>query len=139
MRKHTNNSFTQYALIVFLGAVMIFGQAFKFHMHTQHNGMPSPTTSHIIAVHPASLLDSLSFGTYHEDTTSHHHSTEIDISLDSVANTIDLFDLFGLVFLVSSLLLCIPLLRITTRLYIQNNILTPLNFLLSPPLRAPPL
>jgi len=46
-------------------------------MHTQHNGIPSATTEHIIAVHPTPLLDGLSYGTYHEDTTSHHHSTEI--------------------------------------------------------------
>jgi len=139
MRILTDNSAIKYTLIVLFGAVLVFGQAFKFHMHTQHNGIPSPTSSHIIAVHPASLLDGLSYGTYHEDTTSHHHSAEIDISLDSVANTIDLFHLFGLVFLVTGLLLCIPLLRITTKFYIEKNKFTSLNLLLTPPLRAPPL
>jgi len=141
MRKYTINSMTQYALIAFMGIVLLFGQAFKFHMHIQHDGIPSSNTAHVIDVHAVSSVHDTSYGTHHapiENTENHHHSAEIDVSIDSVSTKIESLNSIVLLFLVVSIFLFIPLLRSTCRFYIQKIISTSPNFLLYPPLRAPP-
>ena len=142
MRKYTNNSISQYVLVAFLGMVLLFGQAFKFHMHIEHDGIPSSTTAHVIDVHATSSIHDMSHDLHHdsiENTGNHHHSAEIDISLDSLSTKIKLLNSLVLLFLVVSIFLCIPLLRATCRFYTQKIKPTSLNFLLYPPLRAPPV
>jgi len=138
MRKVSNSSVIQYALIICLGITLLFGQAFKFHMHIQHESVPSSTTAHIIGVHASSSLHGMSHNTHHEETGNQHHAAEIDISLDSVATKIELLNSIVLLFLVASIFLCVPLLRSFSIFAKHKTKLTSPNFLLYPPLRAPP-
>jgi len=138
MRSKYNNTVIQYALIVCLGTALLFGQAFKSHMHIQHDGVTSSASTHIIDVHAVLTSHDVSYDKHHSEVDNHPHSTEIDVSVDSVATKIKLLNSIVLLFLVASIFLCIPLLR-SIRIFAKHKTkLTSPNFLLSPPLRAPP-
>jgi len=116
----------------------VLRQAFKFHMHLEHDGSPASTTAHVIDVHAVSSVHDTSSSAHHDDIENHHHSAEVDVSLDSVSTKIKLLNSIVLLFLVASIFLFIPLLRSTCKFYIQKIKPTSPNFLLHPPLRAPP-
>ena len=118
--------------------MLVFSQAFKFHMHVQHVGDPSPSAQHVIAIHSADILGDLTDKASHESVDEHHHPIEIDVSLDSIATKIDLSNSMALIFLIVSVLLLFPLLPNKGK-YSTKQIQPSSSFsLLSPPLRAPP-
>lgn len=139
MRKYTNNSFFRYALIACLALTLALGQASKLHMHIEHDDVLSSTMSeHKLDVHIASSLHDSTHDTHHQDGFQDHHLTDYKVSPDSVVKKIESFTPFILLFLFVSLFLGIPQLRSTFRQHIQTK-LTSSYYLLSPPLRAPPI
>lgn len=140
MRKYTNNSFFQYALIACLAIALILGQVVKLHMHIEHDDVLSSTsTEHIVDVHVASSLHDSAHDTHHQDDfQDHHHQAEIKVSPDSVVKKIESFNSYILLFLFVSFFFGIPKLRSVFRQNIHTK-LTSTYYLLSPPLRAPPI
>lgn len=139
MRRYADNSVSQYTLIIFLGVALLFGQAFKFHMHIQHDGIPASSSGHIIDVHTAASLHDTTHDTHHQDgIQDHHHPTEIDISSESLVKKVGLSSLSMLLFLVV-IILCASRLRCIHGWHILKTTPVSLNYLLHPPLRAPPM
>lgn len=139
MRKYTNNSIFQYALIACLALTLALGQSSKLHMHIEHDDVLSSTMSeHKLDVHIATSLHDSTHDTHHQDDFQDHHLTDYKVSPDSVVKKIESFTPFILLFLFVSLFLGIPQLRIIFRQHIQTK-LTSTYYLLSPPLRAPPI
>lgn len=140
MRKLYKTPVFQYALILCLAIVLLFGQTFKLHMHIQYNDAPSPTIAeHIIDVHATSLLhDTTHIAHKQGNIEDHHHSAGIDLSSNSFSKKTELLNLFVLILLIVSLFLYVPRLRYNYKQYIVKTKLTSLYCLLHPPLRAPP-
>jgi len=139
MKKYINNSFFSYALIACLALTLALGQASKLHMHIEHDDVPSSTMSeHKLNVHIATSLHDSTHDTHHQDDFQDHHLTDIKVGPDSVVKKIESFTPFILIFLFVSLFLGIPQLRNIFRQHIQTK-LTSTYYLLSPPLRAPPI
>lgn len=131
MRKYSNNSFLQYALIIGLAFALMLGQSSKLHMHIEHDDILSSTMSdHKLDVHIATSL--------HDSTYETHHQTDYKVSPDSAVKKVETFTPFILFFLFVSLFLAIPPLRSIFSQHIQTK-LTSTYYLLSPPLRAPPI
>lgn len=131
MRRYINNSLIQYALVAFLAIALLFGQAFKLHMHLQHDDIPSSSTAHVIGFHSAIEEHGESHG-------NHHFDTIVDVSNDNLAKSTNLLSSLLLILLTIGLFLFIP--RKTSlcsnRLYKTLSI--PCYYLFQPPLRAPP-
>ena len=138
MKTHTNNSVSQYALIVCMGIALLFGQAFKLHMHIQHDEVTA-SAGHIVDVHAASSLYNTGYDAHHQDDIQDHHSSaDIDVSPDSFVKKISLFKLFVLFFFVTGFILYAPqLLRIHRQYHLKTKPAS-LYYLFHPPLRAPP-
>jgi len=134
MRKYSNNSLFQYVLVVGLAFALMLGQPSKLHMHIEHNDVFSSSISdHKLNVHIATSL--------HDSPYDTHHQTDYKVSSDSTVSTVkkvETFAPFILFFLFVSLFLAIPPLRSIFRKHIQTK-LTSTYYLLSPPLRAPPI
>lgn len=143
MRKLTNNSIFQYALIACLALALMLGQVFKLHMHIEHDeSLSSTTTEHKFNVHVASSVHDSTHDTHHQDDfqndSQDHHLTDIKVTPDSVVKKVESFSPYLLLFLFVSFFLGIPKLRSVFRQHIQTK-LTSTYYLLSPPLRAPPI
>lgn len=139
MRKYTNNSIFQYALIACLALTLALGQSSKLHMHLEHDDVVSSAISdHKLDVHIATSLHDSTHDNHHQDDFQDHHLADYKVSPDSVVKKIESFTPFILLFLFVSLFLGIPQLRTIFRQHIQTK-LTSNYYLLSPPLRAPPI
>lgn len=139
MRKYLNNSFYQSALIAGLVLSLAFGHAFKLHMHLEHNHDPSSTLSEQkLDVHIASSFHDSVHNTLHQDDFQDHHLADIKVSPDSAVKKVKTFTPFIVLFLFLSLFLAVPPLRSVFRKHLQTK-LTSIYYLLSPPLRAPPI
>ena len=139
MRKYTNNSIFQYVLIACLALTLALGQSSKLHMHIEHDDVLSSTMSdHKLDVHIATSLHDSTHDTHHQDDFQDHHLTDYKVSPDSVVKKIESFTPFILFFLFVTLFLGIPQLRSIFRQHIQTK-LSSTYYLLSPPLRAPPI
>lgn len=140
MRKLTNNSFFQYVLIASLAIAMIFGQLFKLHIHMEHDEVSSSSMSeHTFGMHAAYSLSDITRATHNHSDFQDNHDSEIKVSPESVVKKIDSFNTYLFLFLFVSLFLGVPpALRTIFRQYIQTK-LTSTYYLLSPPLRAPPI
>jgi len=134
MKIYTTSLVSQYALIVCLSVALLFVQVFKLHMHIQHEEAPAPT-GHVVDIHAAYSLHEIT----HETHPQHdHHAAAIDISADSYVKKVELFKLFVLLFLITSIIWCVPRLLCFHRQYLLKVKPIPLYYLLHPPLRAPP-
>jgi hypothetical protein len=141
MRTWLNNPLLQYTFIVCLGLALTIGQAFKLHLHVKsHTDNAASNATQIGQLHIASTLhkkqnDSDSHSLIHK----HEHSTEIDISSDSLVKKAIVLVLAILLFLVSILLLCShSACRIRKYFSYVTKRPTTLRYLVNPPLRAPP-
>jgi len=140
-RSDNKYSVSQYALIACFSIALLFGQMSKLHMHIQHDGTPSPaTTKHIINVHVASSLHDITDVSHHQDNIhDHHHSAEIDVSSSSFVKKVELLNPLITLFFIVIMVLCAPRLHRIRRWFAQKIKLTTLDYLLHPPLRAPPV
>ena len=139
MKKYTNTSFFQYALIACMAIALTLSQVVKLHMHLEHDDVLSSTsTEHILDVHVASSLHDLTHNTHHNDDFQDHHQADIKVSPDSVVKKIESFNPYILLFLFVSFFFSFPKIRSIFRKNIQSK-LTSTYYLLSPPLRAPPI
>ena len=143
MRKYTNNSFFQYALIACLAIALILGQVIKLHMHVEHeNTALVDTEIHTVDVHAASysyLHDTNHNSNHHDDIQQHHNSIDIDVDLtkNNFVKKVQLFSPFVFFVLTLFILLSVPQLRHIRRWYEEKN---PQAFsYCSPPQRAPPI
>ena len=134
MRIHTNNPISRYALIMCLSVALLSGQVFNLHMHIQHDES-STSVGHSVDLHAASSLHDTTYNTHHKDD---HHSIVIEVSTDSFVKKVGLLNLFILFFFVTGIILCVPRLLFIHRPQLLKIRPASLNFLLHPPLRAPP-
>jgi hypothetical protein len=108
-------------------------------MHIEHDDvLSSTTTKHILDVHVATSLHDSTQDTHHHDDFQDHHQADIKVSPDSVVKKIESFSPYILLILFVNFFLGLPQLRFIFRQYIQTK-LTSTYYLLSPPLRAPPI
>ena len=119
------------------------GQAFKLHMHIEHDeSLSSTTTGHKLNVHVISTLHDTTHNTHHQDDFlndhQEHYLTDITVTPDSFVKKMESFTLYMLVFLIISFLIIVPLIRSIFREPVQTKLTSTYN-LLSPPLRAPPV
>ena len=118
---------------------LAFGHAFKLHMHLQHNHDPSSTLSaQKLDVHISSSFHDATHNTYHQDDFQDHHLADIKVSPDSAVKKVETFTPFMVLLLFISLFLAIPPLRSIFTRQLQTK-LSSTYYLLSPPLRAPPI
>ena len=138
MKTCPNKSLLQYALIVFLGIALLFGQIFTQHMHVQHDEAPA-NTGHIVDMHAASSLHSPVDNTHHQDEFQYdHHVASIDVSPDSFVKKTDSLNLLLLLVIVAVIVLAEPRLLCTSRCYDAKARQISFYYFLNPPLRAPP-
>jgi hypothetical protein len=141
MGKLYNNKSSRYALIICLGVALLFVQTFKLHWHIKHDGISSSTTAgHIVDVHVASSLHDTMYDTHHQNNAQdHHHTAEIDVSFSSFVKKTGLLNPFVLLFSIISFILCVPRLHRIRWWYALKTKLPTFDYLLHPPLRAPPV
>ena len=130
---------SRFVMIMSLSIVLILGQAFKLHMHIQHDETSEASSGHIVVVHTAIMLHDLAYSTPLDTTQDHQHLAEIDISPDSVVTKAELLHPFLLLFLFASLFLCLPRAFYFCRWPSLNTKPAALYYLFCPPLRAPPV
>ena len=117
----------------------MLGQVFKLHMHVEHDeSLSSTMAEHKLNVHVASSLHDTTHDTHHQDDFQDHHLTDIKVTPDSVVKKVESFNPYLLLFLFIGFFLGIPKLRSIFGQHIQAK-LTSTYYLLSPPLRAPPI
>lgn len=139
MKKSTNNLVFQYTLIACLAIALIFGQLFKLHMHIEHDDVHTSTSSsHSLGIHTAFSLIDLEHATAQQENSQDNHPSEIKASPDSVVKKIESFTPYLLLFLSIIIFLGLPQLRVVFIKNIQSK-LTSGYYLLTPPLRAPPI
>ncbi len=143
MRKLTNNSIFQYASIACLAFALMLSQVSKLHMHIEHDeSLSSTTTEHKLNVHVASSLHDSAPDAHHQDdfqnNNQDHHLTDIKVTPDSVVKKVGSFNLYVFLFLFINFFLGIPKLRSVFREHLQTKLISTY-YLLSPPLRAPPI
>jgi len=139
MRNLPNKQISHYALILCLGIVLLFGQAFKLHMHLQHDEVPASfSTDHSFNLHVASLNHNLHLDFAHQDETQNHHSAELSINSDGILKKISLFNPIVLFFIILSIILSVNRLHFFHKRIIFKTKLTTFFYFLHPQLRAPP-
>jgi len=129
MRGYLKNPVSKYAIITCLSIFLLLGQVFKQHLHIQHDGAPSPTSS----------FHDTTYNIHHQDDSqNNNHSAEIDVSFDSFVKKVELHHLF--VFLLAVVgILYIPRF-LCFRGWCSFKIKLALLYnLFQPPLRAPPV
>ena len=137
MKKTTDTPFSQYALIACLSLTLLLGQAFRLHMHLQHEETPV-THKSIIDVHIASVKHNDLSDTHHQDSSPNHHLDEIEINLAEVIKKSQWSNLLMLLF-IAGFFLRSPIFQCIRRRFTFESKLDSLYYLLHPPLRAPPL
>jgi len=142
MGKKPNNAVFQYLLILCLSIALVLSQTNRLHMHFMHDDHSSASSVHIVDVH--TVLSQHDFD-HHEDhhSESHHpenhHPAAIDISPDNLIKKTNLLNPLLFILLFIGLFLYIPRLLCLSRQRLYQTRLLPCNYLLHPPLRAPPL
>ena len=141
MRKYTNHSFFQYALIVCLAITLVLGHASKLHIHIEHeNTQLAGTEIHKVDLHVASYLHEATHDSnHHNDIQQHHNSIDIDVDLttNNLVKKVQLLNPFVLLVLTLFVILCAPPLR-QIRSWHQEKKLQAFSCC-SPPQRAPPI
>ncbi|MCW8899687.1 MAG: hypothetical protein OQK75_02535 [Gammaproteobacteria bacterium] len=132
MNNLINNSVFQYVLIACLAIALMVGQAFKLHMHVEP--FSSTTTVHKLNVHVAATLHDFTPNISYQD----EYLAEIEVTPDNFVKKIESFNPYILLFLFVIFFLGIPKLRSVFGQHSQTNP-SPNYYLLSPPLRAPPV
>ena len=142
MRTLANNSTSQYILIFYLSVALLLGQAFKLHMHVQHDGLPSSTSAgHVVDMHVTSSPRDITYDTRNQSGIQdlrHPIDIEIKVSPDSIAKKIELLKLFVALFLIAGIILFTPRLRYILSYSRIKTRLASRYYLLYSPLRAPP-
>jgi len=123
--------------------VLTLGQTFKLHLHvTETRDATTHTTSEQFSqVHIDTTVHEIkNHSQLQSDSTSHQHSAVIEISSDSFIKKSELQILAALLVLAFILLSINPRnIRIINKLFRgENRVVTPLHYLVNPPLRAPP-
>jgi len=147
MRKFTDNSVFQYALIACLSVALLLGQAVKLHMHVQHDGVSSEnaivhdfSADHIVDVHVSSTMHNTAHNDHHQDDFQDHHSNaDVDISSDGFLKISKVLNIFVFFLLVVSFALFVPLLQRIRKIDLSQTSPPTKYYLLHAPLRAPPI
>lgn len=140
MKTYANTPVSRYMLIICMSAALLLAQAFKFHMHVQHDGSAAAVTSgYVLDAHAAVSFHGTEFDLHQTgDETGHHHSADVNVSVDSVVKQVKIFSLLILLLSIVSILWSAPRLVCTRIERFAKTKLVPLYYLQQPPLRAPP-
>jgi len=131
MFKRSNNLVLQYLLILCLSLSLLLAQSNRrLHMHLEHDVHPS-----VESVHVASLLHDIDLANHQDD----HHLMAIDISSANIVKKISLFNPLAIILLLVTLFLLLPCRALISRQRLYKILRTPVDYLLYPPLRAPPI
>jgi len=136
MEKYHNNPALQYLFILCLGLALILSQTNRLHMHLQHDDHSSVASGHIVGVHTTTTLHDVDLTDHHD---GNHHSTAIDISPDNLIKKTNILNPLVLILLFIGLFLYLPRLICLPRQRRYKTQFIPCNYLLHPPLRAPPV
>lgn len=147
MRKFSDNSVFQYALIACLSVALLLGQTVKLHMHVQHDEVSSAkavindfSANHIVNIHVSSSLHNTALDNHHQnDFPDHHNNADIDISSDGFLKISKVLNLFVFLLLVISFALFVPFLQRISKTQFSQIISPTKYYLLHAPLRAPPI
>jgi len=135
MLKSSNNSVLQYLLILCLSLALLLAQSNRLHMHLEHDDHSSIESGHVVNVHIASLLHDIDLANHQDD----HHLMAIDISSANIVKKISLFNPLAIILLLVTLFLLLPCRALISRQRLYKILRTPVDYLLYPPLRAPPI
>lgn len=140
MKIYRNSSISRYMLIMSMLVALLFAQAFKFHMHVQHDGSaPVVSSGYILDAHAAVSFHGTKFDPHQtDDLTGHHHTADVSVSVDSVVKQVKIFSLLILLLSIVSILWSAPCLLCARIERFAKTKLVPLYYLQQPPLRAPP-
>lgn len=146
MRKFSDNSVFQYALIACLSVALLLGQTVKLHMHVQHDEVSSAnavindfSANHIVNIHVSSLRHTALDNHHQNDFPDHHNNANIDVSSDGVLKISKVLNLFVFLLLVISFALFVPFLQRISKTQFSQIISPTKYYLLLAPLRAPPI
>jgi len=134
MFKYSNNSIFKHLLILCLSLALLLAQTSRLHMYLQHDGHPSLASGHVVNAHTASILHDIDLISHHDN----HHSTAIDISSANIVKKTTSLNPLAILLLFVTFLLFISYRAYVPRQRFYHFIITPVYYLLYPPLRAPP-
>ena len=135
MERLHNNPVLQYILVLCLSFTLILSQTNLLHMHLQHDDHSSVASGHVIDVHTSTMLHDIDLAGHHGD----QHSAAIDVNPDNLMNKTTSLNPLVFILLLIGLFLCSPRLIFLPRSRLYQIQFIPCNYLLHPPLRAPPV
>jgi len=136
MDKTPNNPVFRILLILCLSLALLMAQTNRMHMHLEHDDHSSVASGHIVDVHTTSTLHDFDLTDHHDDD---QHSAAIDVSPDNLNQKVNLLNPLVLILLFIGLFLYLPRLICLPRQRRYQTLFIPCNYLLHPPLRAPPV
>jgi len=140
-RKNNKNNKILWAWTVVLSIVLLFGNSIKLHIHDLSHSHDQQKSHNLVIGHGEHLALAQAHLSIDNSHSDHHMENALEIDISPNALLKDLSGKVSALALLSTLIILFlsGFYPFSFHLLHRNNIIVPRRYLLSPPLRAPPL